>query len=565
MGILSEAPLQEGPPLLELLAALTADNPDGIEIKDREGRYLMVNPAAARILGRPVRDVLGRDVMELLPPRTAWQIIDVDHRVMETGVPELLTVEAPASRGGHLFRRTSSPYRDRSGNIAGVVGIVRDITEHEAAEERRQREAARIILRQNALLDLARIQQDDFEPTLRKILESDAEILEVERVSFWNFTPDRRAIVCALLYRRGDRTFEKGLRLEAKDYPRYFHALEESRVVAAPRAYSDPRTSEFTDGYLEPNGISSMMDVPVRIHGILAGVLCHEHVGPVRDWPPHDQDFASSIADRISLGLEAGERRKAEEEIRRLNETLENRVAARTAELRAANEELETFTYSVSHDLRAPLRAMCGLSQVLLEDYPDRPLDPEGLDCLSRIRRAACRMDLLIQDLLHYSRLSRSQITLEPTDLKEVLASILESMDAEIRGRNARVVVEEPLPGIRADRILLRQALTNLVSNAIRFVPPGVAPEVRIRADAANGAVRLSVIDNGIGIAPEHHARIFRIFERLHAVSQYPGVGIGLALVQKSLDRMGGTVGVESAPGRGSRFWIELPSSDGPS
>ncbi len=562
MGMLSA--LQEGPQLLELLAALTADNPDGIEVKDRDGRYLLVNPAAARILGRPAQDIPGRDVMELLPARTAWQVIEVDHRVMETGVPELLTFEAPPSRGGHLYRRTSSPYRDRSGSIAGVVGIVRDITDHEAEEDRRQKEADRIILRQNALLELARIQEDDFESVLRQILEADSETLEVERVSYWSFTPDRQAIVCGLMYRRRDHAFEKGLRLEAKDYPRYFRALEESRVVAAERSYTDPRTSEFTTGYLEPHGISSMMDVPVRIHGVLAGVLCHEHVGAVRDWPPQDQDFASSIADRISVSLEAEERRKAEEEIRRLNETLENRVAARTAELRAANEELETFTYSVSHDLRAPLRAVAGLSQILLEDYPGRSLDREGVDCLSRIGRAACRMDGLIQDLLRYSRLSRSEITLEPTDLKQVLTFILDEMDPEIRARNARILVEEPLPGIRADRILLQQALTNLLSNAIKFMPPGAAPEVRIRAEAADGNVRLSVIDNGIGIAPEHQIRIFRVFERLHAATDYPGVGIGLALVRKSVDRMGGKVGVESSPGRGSRFWIELPPSDGP-
>src|SRR5436190_6416308 len=156
MGTLSELPLQEGPQLLELLGTLTADSPDGIEVKDRDGHYLLVNPAGARILGRPARDVPGRDVMELLPPRTAWQVIEVDHRVMETGVPELLTFEAPASRGGHLYRRTSSPFRDRSGAVVGVIGIIRDITEREAAEERRQKESSRIILRQNVLLELAR-------------------------------------------------------------------------------------------------------------------------------------------------------------------------------------------------------------------------------------------------------------------------------------------------------------------------------------------------------------------------------------------------------------------------
>src|SRR5262249_30266227 len=151
-------------------------------------------------------------------------------------------------------------------------------------------------------------------------------------------------------------------------------------------------------------------------------------------------------------------------------------------------------------------------------------------DCLSRIAEAAWRMDRLIQDLLHYSRLSRTQITLERTDPGDIAKSILKTMDREIQSRNARVLVDEPLPGMRADRVLLSQALTNLLSNAIKFVPPGVAPEIRICAEAADGKVRLSVLDNGIGIAPEHHGRIFKIFERLHSDAEYPGMGIGLAL-----------------------------------
>jgi signal transduction histidine kinase len=249
-------------------------------------------------------------------------------------------------------------------------------------------------------------------------------------------------------------------------------------------------------------------------------------------------------------------------QVRESQHRLEERVAERTRELQARNEELEAFGYSISHDLRAPLRAMQGFSQILLEDYADR-LDAQGKRYAGRIVAGATRMDLLIRDLLTYSRISREHFEPSRVSLSRVVKEAIEQLDAELQESGAKVKVEEPLPMVVGHPATLSQVVANLLGNGIKFVPPGRVPAVKVRAEGHDGVTRLWVEDNGIGIQQEHQERIFRVFERLHATEDYPGTGIGLAIVRKGVERMGGRTGVESAPGEGSRFWIELPTVEG--
>ena len=241
---------------------------------------------------------------------------------------------------------------------------------------------------------------------------------------------------------------------------------------------------------------------------------------------------------------------------------LEDQVRARTAELEERNDELEAFGYSISHDLRAPLRAMQGFSQALLEDCGDR-LDAMGREYAERIVAGAKRMDELIRDLLAYSRVSRAELKLLRVPLTPVAHSALAELSGALRARHASVHLDEALPAVMGHPATLSQVLTNLLGNGLKFVPPERTPELRVHAERHNGLVRLWVEDNGIGIAPEHQGRIFRVFERLHSNDDYPGTGIGLAIVRKAVERMGGQVGVESNPGHGSRFWVELQPAAG--
>lgn len=286
---------------------------------------------------------------------------------------------------------------------------------------------------------------------------------------------------------------------------------------------------------------------------------------------------ASVVADRMIyiFARDITAQKLAEQQIQQLNVALTNRAAeleSANAELhhemtvrqqteialKEKNAELEAFAYSVSHDLRAPLRAMQGFAQALLEDCAAE-LSPAGLDYANRIISAATRLDTLIQDLLLYSRLSHRTFELERVDMKRVIAEALAQLELPLQESQASVTREEPLYTVIAHHATLVQVIGNLLSNGIKFVAPGVQPQIRLRMECNSDHARIWVEDNGIGVAPEFHSRIFRVFERLHGVEAYPGTGVGLAIVRKGIERMGGKVGVESALERGSRFWVELP------
>lgn len=277
-------------------------------------------------------------------------------------------------------------------------------------------------------------------------------------------------------------------------------------------------------------------------------------------------DAKGEIVEWFGAASDVTERKRAETALQEAQARLADRavqleaaVAERTTELTATNEQLESFVYSVAHDLRGPLRAMQGFSALLIEEAGAR-LSETGQDFAHRISRSALYMDALLRDLLVFSRLSKQRIELVPVDLNSVVDSTLYQLEEDIKEKKARVETPGPWPAVLAHEATVGQILYNLLSNALKFVRRETQPIIRLRTEERDRFVRVWVEDNGVGIAPEHQDQIFRLFSRLHG-ERYPGTGIGLTIVQKGAERMRGHAGVESAAGEGSRFWFELPKA----
>ncbi len=259
-------------------------------------------------------------------------------------------------------------------------------------------------------------------------------------------------------------------------------------------------------------------------------------------------------------------RKRAEERLRRANEELEDRVAARTAdlhriveELERSNEELQRFAYVASHDLQEPLRSIVSFSQ-LLERRCRPELGTEATEYLDFIIEGGLRMQSLITDLLSFSRVTTMGKPLVKTDAGAVLGEVLHDLVGAIEAEGATVEAG-PMPRVLADPAQLAQVFTNLVGNALKYRRPDVPPVIRVSAEREGRLWRFAVSDNGIGIEPEYFDRIFVLFQRLHTRDAYPGTGIGLAVVKKIVERHGGSVRVESSPGVGSTFSFTLPAA----
>lgn len=251
-------------------------------------------------------------------------------------------------------------------------------------------------------------------------------------------------------------------------------------------------------------------------------------------------------------------RRQAEIALNQLNEELEERVELRTMQLQEKNRELETFTYSVSHDLKAPLRGIDGYSRLLLDEYSDS-LDAEGQNFLNIIREATHQMSQLIDDLLAYSRLERRPFQPMEVNLPELVKAIIAEKAIDINNRSIEIITDIPAIKINVDPDGLSSAIRNIFDNAIKFTSESKKPVIKISAKIESSACILCIQDNGIGFDMKYKDRIFDIFQRLHRSEEYPGTGIGLAIVKKSIERIGGLVRAESTPGKGSQFYLELP------
>ena len=285
-----------------------------------------------------------------------------------------------------------------------------------------------------------------------------------------------------------------------------------------------------------------------------------------RIWPVHDDTgriirWFGATTDVHDLKQTQLALANAEAELKTHAANLEEIVAERTARLRDTISHLESFSYTVAHDLRAPIRAMESYSKMLLEDL-DAQLGDEPKKMLSNIGRAARHLDALTRDILNYTKVSTQDVQLQPVNV-EALVHDVTVMNPALQPPNCIIGLVRPITPVLAHPTLLSQCFSNLLDNAVKFVAPNVVPRIVLRSEhVADTRVRLWIEDNGIGMDPDTEKRIFGIFERARGSSAYPGTGIGLAIVAKAIDRMRGAYGVQSEPGKGSRFWIELSAAN---
>jgi PAS domain S-box-containing protein len=317
------------------------------------------------------------------------------------------------------------------------------------------------------------------------------------------------------------------------------------------------------------NGGSTTLDLPAVVREVAASMKERARIevtGSTALQPDVLRDWIMSCYPMIVKGKPAGvvigalevtELKQSQRNLSEANLLLERRIQERTERLAEANIELRAFAHTVAHDLRAPLRNVEGYTDALLEDETPR-LSETGRSFLNRISDAARRMDRLITDLLAYSQLSRAELRLQTVELERALRLALSDMETQITRSQAKIEIASPLPAVLGNEAILVQVFENLVGNAIKFVAPGVRPVVKIRAEADGGAAHVWIGDNGIGIPSAQRERIFGVFERLHGEEAYPGTGIGLAIVKKAMERLGGSVRIEAAQS-GTTFRLCLP------
>jgi PAS domain S-box-containing protein len=559
----------------ELLDVTLRSIGDAVVATDTAGKVTFLNPVAETLTGWRLDEAIGQPleiVFNIVNESTRQPVENpVSKALREKRIVGLANHTVLITRDGHetAIDDSASPIRNDQGEIIGVILVFHEITarrkaEREREEALRQAEDAK---REAEILNrvgLSLASELELSKVVQLAVDAGRELSGAEfGAFFYNATDEEESNFahCALSG-VGPEAFAKlGLTRTTPLLSSTFSGAGMLRVNDMATEGHHAKILELKDGSKPTAFYSFLAASVVSRSGIVLGGLFFGHSEPFK-FSEMSARLVEGISGQASSALDNshlyGALSKAKAELMAQANALEERVSERTARLEETIKSLEGVSYSIAHDLRGPLRSMEAFSTALLEDCSNE-ISATAHDYAKRIVAAARRMDALIKELLTYGQLAHQEIPVTRISVDEVVTSAVASLESTIREGRAQVSVA-PLGTVRANATILEQAVINLLTNALKFVSKGEVPRIEIRAERRHDKLRLIVQDSGIGIAPQHQGRIFRIFERLDPKS-YQGTGIGLAVVQKSVERMGGRVGVDSMPQKGSAFWIELEAA----
>lgn len=606
------------------LAAIVESSQDAIISKDLNGIITTWNAGAERLLGYSAEEAVGQPVMMLIPRgRVDEEVRILDGIRRGETFNNFETVRRHHDGALIDVSLTISPIRDAAGRVAGVSKIMRDITGQKRSERELAEKARLLDLSNDAIIarnldgnitvwnrgaekyygwradevmgrHMHTLLQTVLPKPMAEILDElyreksfAAEVVQTARdgrriplLCRWALDEEEGSILTSYT----DITERVQAQRELSEKARLLDLTNDAVVV---RDTADHITfwnlgAEKLFGWTREEALGKKLhalletEFPMPMEEIKAELQRHgkfagEVVQFARDgrsipslcrWvlDRETNSILTSYTDMTALrraeeALRAAEK-QAQADLQRHADSLELTVAERTAKLREIIGELEAFSFSLSHDMRAPLRAIQNFSKFALEDCGEK-----GAPFLSKVINAASRLDRMIEEVLSFTKIAHQEIRLESLDVNCLVQDIIAERP-ELQPPHAEIIVETPLQSMRGHEASLTQCLTNLLANAVKFVARDVKPRVIVSSESRGEGVRLWIEDNGIGIEPSAQTKLFEMFYRINSDRDYDGTGLGLAIVRKAAERMGGTVGVESELGRGSRFWLELPKAD---
>lgn len=597
----------------ETARALVNATTDSIFLIDTHGTVLALNEMTAKRLGKRVDEILGYYLYDFLPLDVAQRRKKRLDEVFHTGKPAYFEDE----RQGVWFDTCGYPILDAKGKVARLAIYGRDITERKRAEETvrssesflnsvieqtpyatwisddkgiliRLNQACRDLLhitdkevvgKYNVLQDTI-VEEQGYMPLVRSVFERGATVrftLHYDSARLQTLTLRHTASVVldvTIFPIKDSQGKVVNAVIQHIDITHRKRAEEMIESLAKfPSENPNPVLRVGRDGtLLYANEASSMLlqdwqleigkPAPLFLREAASETLTQQ-IGKIIDTEHVQRELSFFVAPIGKVGYanfygwDVTDRRRAEKEIRRLNQELEERVIERTAQLQASNKELEAFAYSVSHDLRAPLRAIDGFSRILLEDYLDK-LDDEGERVLNVIRGSTKKMGQLIDDLLVFSRLGRQEINLSQINMDKLAKSVCDELRAAVAEETLQLDIKT-LPSAFGDRSMIRQVFVNLLANAIKFTKPREKAIIEVGGGSEQAENTYYVRDNGVGFDMQYVNKLFGVFQRLHSTEEFEGTGVGLAIVQRIIQRHGGRVWAEGKVNEGATFWFTLP------